>query len=274
MLVFQKKTGTPPGWDLSGASLEYTFSASAQEGSPSGIAFKPDGLEMYIIGFGSATKKVQQYTLSSAWDLSSASHTAQSPWNVPEVNSGTLQFKPDGTEWFTVGQITNTVYRTAVSTPWDITTSASSTNDTYSVAAQDTSPTSVSFKPDGLRMWVVGDNNDRVYQYDLSTAWQPSSATLSSPFGNMNLTTQTTNPRGWVFRTDDGSKMYLLGGAGSNTLFEYDPVVGNWSLFGTFGGTTVSISPAVASWGLAFSADGTKFYVTDANNGNIYQYAL
>jgi len=37
----------------------------------------------------------------------------------------------------------------------------------FSVAGQDTQPTGVFFKPDGLKMYVVGNYGDNVYEYDL-----------------------------------------------------------------------------------------------------------
>jgi hypothetical protein len=39
-------------WDISTASYLQNFSVGAQETTPSGIFFKPDGTKMYVIGSG------------------------------------------------------------------------------------------------------------------------------------------------------------------------------------------------------------------------------
>jgi hypothetical protein len=50
----------------------------------------------------------------------------------------------------------------------------------FSVASQDNNPRSVTFNSDGSKMFVLGVTGYSVYQYSLSTAWNPSSATYDS----------------------------------------------------------------------------------------------
>jgi DNA-binding beta-propeller fold protein YncE len=54
--------------------------------------------------------------------------------------------------------------------------------DSFSVAAQDTFPTGLAFNTDGTKMFVVGNGNDKVYEYDLSTGFDVSSAVYSQDF--------------------------------------------------------------------------------------------
>jgi sugar lactone lactonase YvrE len=66
-------------------------------------------------------------------------------------------------------------------------------------------------------MYIVGDQANRVYEYDLSTAWDISTATYNSiSFG---VGTQETSPNG-VFFKSDGSKMYVVG-SGTDTIYQY-----------------------------------------------------
>ena len=57
---------------------------------------------------------------------------------------------------------------------WDI--ANASYASAKSVSAQDTVPVGVTFSGDGTIMFVVGSATDSVYRYDLSTAWDITSA--------------------------------------------------------------------------------------------------
>ena len=70
-LVFQYTLGT--AWSVATASYaSKSFNVASQEGTPTGLWFKPDGTIMYVIG--TAQDTVFQYTLSTAWDVSTASY--------------------------------------------------------------------------------------------------------------------------------------------------------------------------------------------------------
>jgi len=70
------------------------------------------------------------------------------------------------------------------------------TISSFSVAAQDTSPNGLFFKPDGTKMYVVGQVGDDVNEYDLSSAWDISTA---SYLQNFSVVAQETGPVGFVF---------------------------------------------------------------------------
>ena len=63
-------------YDISTASFNQLFSISTQETSARQVFFKPDGTIMYVIGVINDT--VYQYTLSTAWDISTASYASKS----------------------------------------------------------------------------------------------------------------------------------------------------------------------------------------------------
>jgi len=57
-----------------------------------------------------------------------------------------------------------TVYQYSLSSVFDVST-ASYDSVSFSVAAQLSNPRSFTFKSDGSKMYVVGVNNDTIYQY-------------------------------------------------------------------------------------------------------------
>ena len=97
---------------------------------------------------------------------------------------------------------------------WDISTSIFS--QSFSVSAQETSPTGVFFKPDGLKMYVIGFTSDDIHEYDLNAAWDISTANYVQSF---SVSSQDTAPRG-VFFKPDGFKMYIAG-LTNDAVYEY-----------------------------------------------------
>ncbi|OHA50507.1 MAG: hypothetical protein A3A97_01320 [Candidatus Terrybacteria bacterium RIFCSPLOWO2_01_FULL_40_23] len=188
--VYQYSLST--AWDISTASYDsISFSVSAQDNNPTGFAFKTDGTKMYVVGTTSDT--VYQYSLSTAWDLSSASYSSISfSVSGQEATSHGLVFKTDGTKMYVVGATNDTVYQYSLSTPWDI-SSASYDSISFSVAGQETIPTGLVLKTDGTKMYVVGTTNDTVYQYSLPTAWSLSSASYDQGQLILNANTITVN---------------------------------------------------------------------------------
>ena len=204
-------------WDISSASFtnpttEY-FSVAAQETSPEDVFFKPDGTKMYVVG--STGDDVNEYDLSVAWDVSSASFLQAKSISAQETGPSGVFFKPDGTKMYVVGASGDDVNEYDLSVAWDVTTAVFS--QTFSVAAQDTTPTGLFFKPNGTKMYVVGIISDNVNEYDLSVAWDISSAVFLQTF---SVAAQDILPQS-VFFKPDGTKMYVIGATG-DAVWSYD----------------------------------------------------
>jgi len=199
-------------WDITTASYLQNFSVAAQETSPTGIFFKPDGLKMYVIGY--IGDDVNEYDLSTAWDVSSASYLQNFSVFAQETAPTGVFFKPDGLKMYVIGYIEDDVNEYDLSTAWDVSTASYLQN--FSVAAQDTSPQGIFFKPDGTKMYVIGNTGDDVNEYDLSTAWDITSA---SYLQNFSVSAQEAAPTD-VFFKPDGTKMYVIGQSG-DAIWQY-----------------------------------------------------
>ena len=190
-------------WDVSTASFLHTLSVVSQEGFPTDISFKPDGLKMYILG--SVGDDVDEYNLSTAWDISTATYLQSFSVAAQETVPQGLFFKPDGLKMYVVGSIGDAVNEYNLSTAWNISTA--SFIQSLSVSAQDAIPSGLFFKPDGLKMYVLGASGDAVYEYDLILAWDVSTA---SYLQNFSVADEDIAPVG-VFFKPDGSEMYIMG---------------------------------------------------------------
>jgi DNA-binding beta-propeller fold protein YncE len=177
------------------------------------LSFKPDGTKMYIVG--DTGNDVNEYDLSTAWDISTASYLQNFSVAAQETVPNGLFFKPDGLKMYIVGQTGDDVNEYDLSTAWDISTASYLQN--FSVSAQETVPQGLFFKPDGTKMYIVGDTGNDVNEYDLSTAWDISTA---SYLQNFSVAAQDTDPYGLFFKPD-GLKMYILGVVG-DAVYEYD----------------------------------------------------
>jgi len=213
--VYQYSLST--AWDLSTASYDsVSFSVSSQDLSAAGIYFKSDGTKMYLAGY--TGDSVYQYTLSTAWDLSTASYDSVSFSVASQATTPfSLIFKPDGTKMFLTDGTSDAVKEYSLSTAWDISTA--SYQASFGVASQETNPYGLEFNPDGTKMYILGITTDTVYEYDLSTAWDITTASYSSV--SFSVASQSSQPAPVSMRfRNDGQKLYVSD-AGSDTIFQY-----------------------------------------------------
>jgi len=151
------------GFQLSLASFVRPFDVSGQASSPTGVTFNDDGTAMFVIGDN--TDPVFQYSLSSGFDIGTASFSGTS-FDVSgqaSVPTG-VAFSGDGTAMFVIGSSTDSVFQYSLTSGFDVGT-ASFTGTSFDVSGQDSTPTGVAFNGDGTSMFVIGNSSDSVFQY-------------------------------------------------------------------------------------------------------------
>jgi hypothetical protein len=257
------------GYQLSAASYDSkSFSVASQDTSPKGLAFNNDGTKMYLCGEQNDT--IYQYSLSSSYDVSTASYDSVSfSVTAQDVIPNGISFKSDGTKMYIVGGNNDAIYQYTLSTAWDLST-ASYDSVSLSVSSQDASPYALTFKTDGTVLYILGAANKKVFQYTLSTAWDLSSA--SYVLESVSVNAQDTFPTG-VSLSSDGAKMFISG-ATNDSVYEYS-LSTNWDV-STASYASVSFSAASQDsvvFNLVFNSDGTKMYIVGAGNDAIFQYS-
>lgn len=231
------------------------------------IFFKPDGLKMYVVdGF---TDSIYQYTLSVAWDISTSSYASKvKDISDEDVLPQGLFFKDDGTKMYISGSTNDKIYQYTLSTAWDVST-ASYDSKFLDVSSEATSPQNCWFKTDGTKVFVIDVNNDKVFQYTLSTAWDISTATYDSKF---HLFLETFTLRTLCFN-DDGTKMYA-GGSGTDGIAQYTLSTA-WDVStATYDSIKFVNSEDTDVRGMFWKDDGEKFYFGGNNNTKVYQYSV
>ena len=182
------------------------FSVATEDTSPTGVKFNADGTKMFVVG--KATASVYQYTLGVGFDVTTASYDSVSFSVVgQDTTPEGLTFNGDGTKMYVAGEQNDTIYQYALGTGFDLST-ASSTSKSFSAQAQDGDISDVSLSLDGTKVFVLGNSTDTIYQYDLSTAFDASTASYSGISFNFN--SQLDNPQGVAFN-GDGTRLFVAG---------------------------------------------------------------
>jgi len=161
--IYQHALSTP--WDLSTASYESkSYSPVVQGTNPTSVAFNDDGSKMYVLSL--AAEKVSQYTLSTPWDVSTASYASKQLDVRDELGPGydfscEIAFDTNGSHVFvlvnnTFGSDDFEIYQFTLSTAWDIST-ASYDSKSYALGSSlnTAGPCNFAFSQDGSKMYVT-----------------------------------------------------------------------------------------------------------------------
>lgn len=91
-------------FNISTTSFTTNFSVSAQQTDPQGITFNNDGTKMFIVGSsGFSGQEVNEYALSTGFDVSTASFTQLFSVAAQEGFPMGIAFNTDGTKMFITG---------------------------------------------------------------------------------------------------------------------------------------------------------------------------
>ena len=245
------------------------FNTYAQDSSAQGLAFNSDGTKMYVIGL--VTNTVFQYSLSSPFDLSTASYDGVSlVVSLQDTSCRSLAFSGDGTKMYVLGVVSDAVYQYTLSTGFDLST-ATYDNVSLGVSAQATGAQTVTISPDGTKMHIVGPDSDSVHQYTLSTGFDLSTAAYDTSF---SVAAQESTAYGLGFSAD-GTSMFIVGRDDGDYIRQY-------TLTTAFDISTASYAniwfymypPVVRGVAVQFSANGKKMFLLDIFGDNIYQFTV
>ena len=155
-------------WSLSPApSFVQSFSVVSQDNSPRGLAFKPDGTKMFMVG--ATGDNVHEYTLPVPWTIAgSPGPSFVQSFSVAGQDTfpGSVSFKDDGTKMFIVGFSSASVHEYTLSSAWSL-SPAPVFVQSFSVSGQEAIPLGLDFKTDGLKFFVTGFASTDVHEYNV-----------------------------------------------------------------------------------------------------------
>ncbi len=224
------------------------------------LFFKSDGSKLYCLNLDSNPDKIYQYSLSEPWNISTAS-LEKSQTFADDSISQEVRFKSDGSKLYVLGVVAQEINEYDLSIPWDISTR--SLLQTVDITVNDSAPTGMSFSNNGTRMFISGDGDKTVLQYNLSTAWDISTAVYSQ---EKDVSAQTTGLDG-NFISVDGTKFYLATYNVPSQIFQYSLSSANDISTASLV-STLTLDPVldVGSYGLFVHPEGTRLWVTHNDN--------
>ena len=202
-------------FDITTASQSTTYDVSSHTTSPRGLRFNSDGTKLYLNSDQNSNKKVYEFSLSTAYDISSLSSPSSTVVSGQDGNPRGIAFNTDGSKMFLLGDSNDTVYEYSLSTAFD-TTTISYTSRSLDFSSKEVTPRGLSFNSTGTKLFITGQNSDDILEYDLSTGFNLSTASFN---GAYDMTGTVSSPNDVVFN-NDGTKAFI-GQTGSNKIFSF-----------------------------------------------------
>ena len=214
--VFSYTLSTP--YNISTAVFVNEFSVSSQDTNPMNVQFNNDGSKMFI--GGRQEKRVYEYSLSTNFDISSASVTYNG--NFIDVSSQVdpgklfgLTFSPDGTMMFVNESGTvDHLHQYSLNKSFDLSSGANfiRSADLETQTANEGQARGITFNQNGTRLFMVGSGFNEINQYTLSEGFNISTASFDGGAKAKHFTppegNQDRDPQGIDF-SPSGLKMYV-----------------------------------------------------------------
>ena len=238
-----------------------TFNITNEETSPRGVFVGDDGNKMFTTG--AEGDGVDQYSLSTAWDPSTA--TFDKFLNLSQVlTAEDLFFSSDGTKVYVLDDFYDRVNMFNLTTPWDLT--STNYNAQYFALGTNNSvlnPTGLTFSSDGVYMYVLSSYLRYMNRYTLSTPWDVTTAgsRQQSQFFSSQIT--STGQSTGIAINDDGTRFTIVHVQGDE-IEEYTLSTPYNITTATHVGSLSIASDTTFPSGCCWGNDGQYFYVSSS----------
>jgi len=217
--IYSFELKTP--WDIATQQyiLKKQITYGISEQYPQGFTMHPDGTYVYFVG--NTIDGISEFALTIPWDLTTM--TVGKSIDLDNIANRVasesapkgIDWKPDGTKVYIVGQTTDAVLQYAVTgSGFDI--HSLSFEYQLDVPTEETYVNGIKFKQDGSQMFIVGTTEDEIYQYNLSKNWDISSARFVNSF---SVSSEEPHPHGLFLKPDDSG--FYVAGTGGDEINEY-----------------------------------------------------
>jgi hypothetical protein len=178
-----------------------------------------------------------------------------------------LAFSATGDRMFVFGRSSNFVFQYVLSSSFDLTTATF--DNSFDASGQVASGRSVTFSPTGDQMFVTGNTTDSVFQYNLSSSFDVTTAVFDTSF---DVSSQSDFPSDVSFSAT-GGRMFIADPDASSVLqfnlssgFDVTTAVFDTS----FDVSAQSNGPVSAT----FSQNGDRMLVIGEQAQSVFQYSL
>jgi len=190
-------------WDITTAAYGTGQKVDGSSTLCAAIILSDDGTKLYL-AYGTGDK-VEQHSLATPWDLSTAS-AVEATLDISSEDGApeSMRWAPDGLTLWVFGDTNDDIYTYTMDTPWDISTATYVTN--YSIGGRE----GIHFDPNGYEMFAIG--SPFVYTYLMDNRFDVASISETSvtPFNHSGIGGSAGNAM-WI--GDTGRRFFkLIGG--------------------------------------------------------------
>jgi sugar lactone lactonase YvrE len=258
-------------WDLTTADLGDYVYVGAYEAAPEGLVLKSDGTKMYVVG--SSGDEVNQFSLSTAWDISTATYEKNFRVNAFETAPAGFTFKTDGTKFWFLGNTSRSIYEYTLSTAWDVAT-ATYVGRAY-IGDLSGNPEGIEFKKsNGGTIFIVDNKDNAIYEYNNITDWTViGSGGIPQP-DILDLKDYDDLPTG-VHVKSDGTRLVVVGDT-SEDAWQFDMSTAFDIKTATYNSVKYvpNFGNAYRTHDVFFNKTGSKYYILCQYRNILAQYDL
>lgn len=241
-----------------------------QDTNPRALYFTDDGLSMFIAS-GRATNEIFKYTLSTPWNLSTATYSNEAIDTEPIPVSSGLQ-ELDGLTIYNANIFTivaGAVFGSLRTIPLQSPTTFEAMSRL--IFSEEGTVRAIALSDNGHRLFTLGSTGDAVDQYTMTVPYSLNNLRYVTTFAVSNLT--GTTPTALAFSAD-GTRMYVGSSTGGNqNVFQYN-LSSAWNV------ATGSIS-YYANYrvgfnvtGIFISPDSSNIFLSDDSTDAIVRYSM
>lgn len=162
-------------WNVNTATYLTSFNVSSTSGytSPVGLNLSRDGKYLYIID--SAADELVQFSMSTAWNVNTASYLTKKYVGGFETNGSAVYFRANGDSLFIVGSTNDVIREFRLSTAWNVNTATIYANSGV-LTGFAPSASGLTFANNGSMVYLTDATYDLIHQLPMTEAWNVNTA--------------------------------------------------------------------------------------------------
>ena len=260
-------------------NLSSPLDTTTGNNTPTGIYFSNDGSKVFVLGSngnGSDRDSIIEYSLSTAYDVSTASGTTQSlivdggmgsVLGFTSLHPFGLTFNGDGSKVYVADGNLDKIFEITLGSNFDLTSSATHTGTLNTdVSNGSDTPCGLTFNNDGSKLFLAGFADQEIVYWSLSTDYDIDTEGSANFFDLTPYKTASNfKPRDVDFNSD-GTRMYVVDfNSDRIVIFKLDNAFDLSSGVTELGSIDTSSIDA-QTFSSEFNSDGTKFYTIGYGN--------
>ena len=212
------------------SSVNFEGNFSGVNGQIADVEFSDDGMTAFFVDrFGSGQNNIQQFSLTNPFDFLSGTVSNEGfvslDDNIPGVSSFIqiegVTFNDDGSVLLVNDRSTGTILEYDVATPFDVLSGLTFTGaaESLDVNPPESTPLDVTFTPDGSGLYVLGEQQDSIFFYELGTNFDVSTAVLSDTVDlSVDFGIDLDGINHGLALSEDGANLYLSNTSSTNVF--------------------------------------------------------